>query len=156
MYTGDTQSFTVTFICQTGTCPQNANYSWSLSRNLGTLSSTTGPSVDFRAGNSAGSLTLSVKVTYGGKSIVFSSTIMIVAGPSTLGSQSLSPLDWGLIAIAAAAVVAVVVMLFLFRKKGNTTTHYTNAQPAPPGPAPPPPPEMSGPWSGSAPAPPKP
>jgi YVTN family beta-propeller protein len=61
-----TVNFTATTLCIGGTCPSVKTYQWSLNNSLGYLSYSTGPHVNFTAGNTVGSVSLVVNVTISG------------------------------------------------------------------------------------------
>lgn len=84
---GSVQSFTAAAKCL-GTCPVGVTYSWALSTtDLGTLSSYSGPQVNFTVKGIPGNVTVYVNATLEGVSQPSSATIMIIS----LDSVSISP-----------------------------------------------------------------
>jgi YVTN family beta-propeller protein len=60
------ETFTATTVCFGGPCPSVKTYQWALNNSLGWLSKSTGPQVNFTAGNTVGVLSLTVNVTMSG------------------------------------------------------------------------------------------
>ena len=89
LYTDGTQTFTATATCAGGPCPSGITYSWSLTNNLGSLSSTTASTVLFTAGNTAGTVTLFINATLNGVTSQSSPTPIAIA--SWLSSVAVSP-----------------------------------------------------------------
>lgn len=81
--------------CSAGACPGGIVYVWSLSQDLGTLNTTSGPVVRLTAGSSAGTLGVTVRATLGSTTLLARSSITVGAatrpgsGPFGLGSSSL-------------------------------------------------------------------
>lgn len=93
--TGGTQSFTATPACS-GTCTPGTTFAWSLTNTLGTLSSPTGATVTFTAGDQAGSDTLYLNATLGSvtkEATPVPITISSTSGTPTLASVTISPLS---------------------------------------------------------------
>ncbi len=90
--TGQSAVFDALPVCPAGTCPSNVTYSWSVSNNLGTLLTATGPSTTFVAGNLAGTTTLTVVARLGSASTSGTSTVTIsAAGPTALTLVGVTP-----------------------------------------------------------------
>jgi len=117
---GRSQSFAAAPVCEGGPCPSGATFSWILTNSMmGTLNATTGPTVVFTAGSSAGSDTLFVNVTLNGQTKQSSPVaITIHTIPPSPNSSSSQPGFLGLpdpegyyvLGIGAAAGVAVVAV----------------------------------------------
>jgi YVTN family beta-propeller protein len=106
-------------------------YAWSLTNNLGTLNSTTGPVVAFTAGKIVGIDTLFVNVTLNGVTVQQSVPIMIVSstgGPPP--AESFPMLITAVVVLVGVLLIAVVVVV-LTRPPRSPTTH---ASPPPVGP----------------------
>jgi len=100
---GGSASFTATPVCSGGTCPAETAYKWSLANSLGNLSSSTGSSVKFTAGTSAGTETLVVNVSLNGKTAKAWATISIFSSTvPTLSSVTITP---GSVTVAPGATV---------------------------------------------------
>lgn len=87
-----TQAFTATPVC-TSACPGTVTYAWTLSNGLGSVSPMTGPSVNFSAGPSVGSVQLTVSATLNGVTKAGSAGINITRPTPTLSSIAISPTD---------------------------------------------------------------
>jgi YVTN family beta-propeller protein len=107
---GGSQTFTAVTTC-TATCPSGVKYSWSLSNDLGKLSSTTGPTTIFTAGNSAGTVSLFVNASLNGK--VVSSKVEI----SISASQSSPLVPTWVIVVVVALVISVVLAAMVSRQR---------------------------------------
>jgi len=108
---GGTQTFTATPVCLGGTCPAVTTYKWALSNpSMGTLNSTTGRSVTFTAGSTAGNVTLFVNVSLYGRTVSYSAKISIS------GNQSSSPITTWLILVVIVCAVCVVLALMVARR----------------------------------------
>jgi hypothetical protein len=105
------QTFTATTRC-TAVCPPGITYSWSLTNDIGTLTSTSGPSTTFVAGNNAGTTALVVKASLGSK--VVSSSVEITISPK---QSSLSVPPWATYVIIAMVIGLVVALLVVSRRK---------------------------------------
>lgn len=85
--TGSTQTFTASPACTSGPCPSGTTYSWTVTNNLGTLVSSTGNPVTFKAGPGAGKITLFVNATLNGVARQSApATIIIASTTLTLSS----------------------------------------------------------------------
>lgn len=97
--TGESLPFAAAPACRDGTCPMGATYAWATSKALGSLNSTTAPTVTLTAGNASGSLTLFVNVTLNSRSVTTSAAITIVPGLTSVAispsQATLSPGDSG-------------------------------------------------------------
>jgi hypothetical protein len=89
---GGTQEVTASIVCSGGTCPAGVSYAWSLSNPLGTINTTTGPSVLFTANSSVGTEMVIVNATLGNLSAVAASTITIVPSLTSLSVSPPAPL----------------------------------------------------------------
>jgi len=86
-----TANFTATPFC-TQTCPSGATYSWSLTNGaIGTISSTPGNTVQFTAGDAAGTAALFVNATLGGVTKEGNPVPITVTLHPTLSSVSVTP-----------------------------------------------------------------
>ena len=93
--TGALRSFTATPTCSP-TCPSTGmTYTWSLNSNDGNISTTSGISTTFTAGNSGGVANLTVSATLNGASMSASALITIIAINSVIVSPRLAPLVSG-------------------------------------------------------------
>jgi hypothetical protein len=123
---GSTAIFTATPSCEdfndnSVTCPSGIVYTWSLSNDDGNLTPTSSasPTTTFTAGNTPGTVEVTLVASLDGGSNQISAQITIKASEnsSTTGSQSSTLLL--LVIVAVVVVVAVVaVVLLLRRKKG--------------------------------------
>jgi YVTN family beta-propeller protein len=87
---GGWQDFSAAISCTGGPCPAGTSYAWSLSSNLGSLNSTTAPSVAFTASSASGSLTLTVIATLDGRSVLGSSSVTISSSLPALTGVAVS------------------------------------------------------------------
>jgi fructose-specific component phosphotransferase system IIB-like protein len=119
---GYSYAFTATPACTSegnvANCPSTVSYSWTLNDYLMGQMSQVNDSLTFTAGNSAGTVTLTVTCTLDGRSAMSNATITIVVGTAKSGpaSSSFGVSDY-LIALAVAVVIAAVAVLFLFRRR---------------------------------------
>jgi hypothetical protein len=117
MNQGDTRVLVATPTCTGGTCPAGTTYSWSVTNTLGSLSPTSGSTVTFTAGNSAGTVTVFVNATLNGVTVISAPTTFVISAPTTSSSGLGSTYLGVVIAIACAAVVVLVVLLLLKRRR---------------------------------------
>lgn len=107
------QAFSATATCSGGECPLGISFTWSLTGSLGSLNTTSGPSVLFTAGAKPGAVTLYVVATLNGRTVQSTLVpIVIASAPTTQSTGFLGlPGDLGYVAVggAVAAAVAVVV-----------------------------------------------
>ena len=90
--TSSPQSLTATPSCTGGACPAGITYAWSVApTSLGTLSATTGATVTFTSGTSAGTGTIYVNATYNGVTKGATSAVTVTSAPVTLASVAISP-----------------------------------------------------------------
>lgn len=108
---GSQAGFTATPSCGASSCPSGTAYLWTLTNELGTVSSTTGASVLFTAGSTAGSVTLFVNATLNAvteQSTGVSITITAPSAPSLssviLSATSPSISTGGTVDLTASAV----------------------------------------------------
>lgn len=115
-----TSTFTAVSECSGGPCPAGITYSWSLSSDLGSLSSKVGSSVSFTAGNSPGTVYLSVGATLDGKTIQSEPVNLTIVAPSSVPPTGFlglpGNLGYYLVGTVASLVVLGVVVSILFRK----------------------------------------
>jgi lysophospholipase L1-like esterase len=78
-----TQVFTALPHCAGGVCPDGTMYSWTLTSGLGVLGSTTGSSVTFTAGNSAGEVSLFVNATLNSVTVESPPAAIVILSQST-------------------------------------------------------------------------
>jgi len=122
LLTGATHAFTATPSCTSGgsntNCPAGVNYYWTLSNaQLGQLNPDA-DTVAFTAGNSAGTIILSVTALLNGKSVTSNATITITGSPSTGNTAPfLSGVTLYAIIGVVVAVIAVIAILLLARRK---------------------------------------
>jgi hypothetical protein len=89
---GENASFAAAPTCDGGPCPFGTSYTWSLNNTLGTLNSTTGQTVLFLAGTTAGQVLLSVKASLNGREANGTSSVVISKTQvPTLSSVTVSP-----------------------------------------------------------------
>jgi len=110
---GGTQTFSATAVCS-ATCPAGTTFSWSLNNTLGSVSPTTGSTVTFTAGNSVGTVLLTVSASLNGKTVTNAATITIT---TTSSNSSSSNMMLYIIIIVVVVVVAVVVVVMLMMRK---------------------------------------
>ena len=93
LHEGTSTNFSASPSCTGGSCPTSGTvFSWSLTNSLGTLSTTSGATLTFTAGPTAGTDTLFVNATLNGVTKETSAVITISATPvPTLSSVSMSP-----------------------------------------------------------------
>ena len=84
LFTYDAQTFTATATCSSGPCPLGLTYSWSLTKTLGSLNTSSGPMVKLTTGSATGTMALFVNATLNG-SVVRSSPVMITIVPALVG-----------------------------------------------------------------------
>jgi len=89
--TGATQNFVATPGCTGGACPSGTLYAWTLTRSLGTLSSSNGSSITFTAGSVAGMFALFVNATLNGVTKQSPAVIITIGTAYTLSAVSVSP-----------------------------------------------------------------
>jgi hypothetical protein len=152
--TGGTQSFSATPTCVAGgsitTCPTSGiSYSWALSNPDGNISSATASSTTFTAGNSAGTVILTVTATLNGASKSVPATI-IISTSTTTSTGGLSSTLLLVIIIAVVAVVAIVAVVLLLRKKPTPTPPPPAWNEGAGGAQAPPPPPPQGPVGGAS------
>jgi len=105
------------------TCPSGIAYSWALTNGaMGILSTTTGPSVMFAAGNTPGEVTLFVNATLNGKTVYSSAAIAVT--PAHPPSSGPTPLPSGItflifVGVMAAVVVIAAVLVLLRRRRAQ-------------------------------------
>jgi kumamolisin len=129
---GSQSTFTASVSCTGGaTCPSGTTYSWSLSNGNGniTSSSTSSPTATFVAGNTSGSVVLTVTATLNGVEKT-NLAVIIISASSTSSSGGLSSTMLLLILVAAIAVVAVVVAVILLRRKPKPAADVPQPQAA--------------------------
>jgi subtilase family serine protease len=143
--TGASSAFAAQPSCNGGACPAGTTFSWSMSNgNMGTLNSTTAPSVTFTAGGSAGTVDLFVNATLNGVTIMSAPVVITVTASSSSSGIGSGTVILILVAVIAVVVVAVVLVLVLRRRKSKpqpqydqNTSPYQNPPPpsqqAPPG-----------------------
>jgi YVTN family beta-propeller protein len=129
---GGTQQFSAVPVCDPGPCVvSEISYAWSLhSTLLGTLNSTTGSVVMFTAGNTVGTVGLTLNATFGGKTVRSDSTITVSSssGSSSSFFSTETILLIGVLAVVVVVVIVVVLLVTRKRKRGQA--------PQPQGPAP--------------------
>lgn len=111
--------FEATAVCSSGTCPIGTTFKWHLSNGLGKLNSTTGPTIAFSAGDTLGTVNLTVNATLDGKTVQSSPvTITIVNVVATSGGNS-SWLTDLYIVVAVVAILIAVAALYVRSKRSN-------------------------------------
>jgi len=105
-------TFAATLRCVNGTCPTGTIYSWNLTNHLGTLGLSNESTVEFKAGNGSGEVTLIVNATLEGKTVSNSATITIVK-PTPHSSTSPSSQLLGSVVAMVVGVAASGVALAL-------------------------------------------
>jgi hypothetical protein len=129
---GGSQPFSATPTCKYGSCPGSVTYVWTVNNTLGVVSSSSGSSTTYLAGNMAGAVSVTVNATLNGASFQASAGISIApSGGGTGGGGSKSsgiPL-WIPIVVIAAVVVAVIVAILLRRRIKPEETQEATAQP---------------------------
>ena len=114
---GGAETFTVVAIC-TAACPAGITYAWSLGNSdLGTLSSTTGNSTNFKAGNTAGTEILFVNASLNGKTVSNSVRITISSTPSG------SAFPTWILLVVAALVIGLVLAAVVSRQRKQKQLH---------------------------------
>jgi hypothetical protein len=108
LVSGSSQSFTATPRCNAA-CPPGTTYSWALSNsNMGVFNSTMGVQVTFTAGNTSGTVGLTVNATLNGTTKQSSVVTIIIAVPAvTLSSVAVSPVSTSLAATNTMTFTAV-------------------------------------------------
>jgi YVTN family beta-propeller protein len=81
-------AFTASPLCVGTICPSGVTYTWSVNNSLGSLNTTTGPSISFAAGPTSGVVRLTVTANLNGKEVSNSSSITIIP---TISSVSEGP-----------------------------------------------------------------
>jgi subtilase family serine protease len=117
----NTATFSATISCAGGVCPPGTTYLWSYPNNLGSLNTTTGNSVTFTAGSTAGKGNITVTATLRGK-IVYSS-VAVVNVKSPPYSFDWSVLVPAIVLLAAAAVAIILVIRSVRKDKGSSKTY---------------------------------
>lgn len=113
MLAGSTADFTANSTCSGGSCPSGLSYSWTMSRDLGKLNSTEGPSVEFTAGRTAGTVYLTVNVSLNGKSASSQPVAITVTAATSTPPAGFLGLPGYLGYALVASVIALAVALFL-------------------------------------------
>ena len=119
---GGSLTLSATVNCTGGMCLSGVTYVWTISNSLGALNQTTGPSVTFTAGSSAGSVVVSVSASLNGISKDGSTTVTITQvigpkGPSTFLGFSGNTGYYILAAILIALAVAVGLIVWGVRRR---------------------------------------
>jgi hypothetical protein len=78
-------------VCTGGTCQPGTTFAWTLSNHLGSLSPTSGSTVTFTAGTTAGSVNVFVNATLNGNTVMSSAVPIVISAASVLSSVSVSP-----------------------------------------------------------------
>lgn len=136
---GNTTAFTAVPTC-TSPCPTGVSYSWSLTKNLGVLSSSSGQGVTFTAGYTAGNTTLFVNATLDGgaaqsKAVPITVILLPLTANVTLSSYSVQN---GTSVTATAHLVNSLTPTFNWTLNGtgpalcssNSTCNFTLVHPA--------------------------
>jgi hypothetical protein len=121
LQTGNSGTFMATPSCTPGACPEGVTYVWSLSSMLGNISSTTASSTVFTAGNSPGSVVLTVTAELGTQQVTNQVTIVVTSSSPTQqnnGFLGLSTTTWVILVIVIVAAAVLVAVLLTRRKKG--------------------------------------
>jgi lysophospholipase L1-like esterase len=113
--TETSEGFTASAVCSPTPCLTSPTYSWTLGSTLGNLTQYTGASTYFVAGNTAGTVSITVTATLNGKQVQNSSTIVITQ-PASGTTGTLSGGDLILIAIIVAVAAIAVVAVLLMRR----------------------------------------
>jgi hypothetical protein len=123
---GDARDLVATPTCSGGACPSGTIFSWSMTNSLGSLSSATGASVTFAAGNTSGTVTVFVNATLKGVTVMSGPTTFMISGPTT-SSSGIGTTELGILVgvVCAAAVAVIVVMLVRRRRKKESAMSET-------------------------------
>ena len=86
-------NFTGNPSCKGGACPSSVAYSWSLNNTLGTLSSTTSPTVAFTSGSAPGNVSLYLTATWNGATVTSAPSHITISAvpPPPLTGVKVSP-----------------------------------------------------------------
>ncbi len=116
---GSSTGFTAMPLCTGGPCPTNLTYLWRLSSNTGTLSTSSGSTVTYRAPAQPGTVTVSVTVVYGTTEVNASTTVTIVSAPptSTGGNGSGWLIPYLLVGAAVGGTIALALVALWLRKR---------------------------------------
>jgi hypothetical protein len=138
--TGQSQGFTTSVSCSPNPCPSAVTYAWKLNATLGSLSSATGASTTFTAGDTGGLVQLTVTASLYGKMLSSEANITIPASSGGTTTSFFSSMYlWIAIAAVAVVVVAVAVLMVLRRRKPASEMPPEEKSPEPSTPATPPP-----------------
>lgn len=139
---GGSALFEATPTCSHGLCPAGTTYAWSTTGSLGSLNTTTGPSVQFTAGSTAGSLTLTVRASLNGVNRTANSTLRILKTTSSSSSGTTPPPpsgglwglpdDLGIMLVISLALIALNVGLFFLLFVARRRSKPSEAPPEPP------------------------
>ena len=131
-----TQPFSAILSCNGGACPTGATFAWKLNNSLGTLNSTVGSPIQFRAGNAPGVVQLLVNATLDGRSATGYANITIVSHSSPAPRPTTPPTFLGLpvyegylVLVGLAAAVAIVTALLVMRRRKNRAAQDQTAPP---------------------------
>jgi uncharacterized membrane protein len=102
-----------------------------LTSKLGTISASTGSSVEFTAGNQVGTVTLFMNATLAGKTVTTSAVITINAQPSSTTLGLTGTTFYLLIIVVVAVIVVVLVVVMLHHRKGHPQPVDAPMPPAP-------------------------
>lgn len=93
-----TLTLTASPVCSGGPCAGGTSYAWSLSNSLGSLSTTSGPSVTFTAGATAGTALVFVNATWNGATVSSGPVAISITTGSvpTLTSVLVSPRNFSM------------------------------------------------------------
>ena len=133
--TGTTQGYSATIQCSGGaTCPAGVTYTWTLNDSIGSLSAASGQKTVFSAGNTTGTVKLTVTAVLNGRT-ASSSLVITVASANPAPSSSNLTLFIIIIGVMAAVVAIGLAAVLLRRRKGQVPVGayapQTLGQPAP-------------------------
>ena len=133
---GATQWMNASATCSPSPCPSGLTYRWAVNNTVGSLSSTTGASVNFTAGPSPGVAGITVTANITGSQRNATSTLTVTSSGTGAGTPSgilgLSGIDgYILVAVLLAVVIVVVVVLMRRRPRGPAPASLTQVNPPP-------------------------
>lgn len=117
---GTSQTFHASAVCTPNPCTSyNVVYAWKLSDpSMGTLSTLTGNTTQFTAGNTSGPVNLTLTVSLGTRSLTKTAAIQVLPTNTTSPTTQSTPLTTYLVLLVVlVAIVLLVLVLALRRRK---------------------------------------
>lgn len=131
---GASLAFTATATCDQGGCPSSGvTFTWSLSNDVGNLSSLTGASVTFTAGAGQGSTVLTVRASLNSVSVTTETTVTVTLAPPPKSSGfSLFGLSTDLSYLVVVGLLLLIVLIAAVALRSSRTSHRLERPSQPP------------------------